>query len=76
MLEVLLLCLIIPDWINFLQLECYGHFGNNVIICFSGISSTGFLLAPVSVPFHIAIAFDQSHISKSDKCTSFFGPSD
>ena len=27
MLEVLLLCLIIPDWINFLQLECYGHFG-------------------------------------------------
>ena len=76
MLEVLLLCLIIPDWINFLQLECYGHFGEQRYHLLFGHKLDWLSLAPVSVPFHIAIAFDQSHISKSDKCTSFFGPSD
>ena len=77
MLEVLLLYLIIPGRINFLQLGRYGRFGEQR---YRGQFSHKFdwlsfnvNLAESQLGNRVAIAFDPSYISKSGKCTPYLG---
>lgn len=77
MLEVLLLYLIIPGRINFLQLGRYGRFGEQR---YRGQFSYKFdwlsfnvNLAESQLGNRVAIAFDPSYISKSGKCTPYLG---
>ena len=77
MLEVLLLYLIIPGRINFLQLGRYGRFCEQRYrqqfgrkfdwLCFNAT------LAESQISSRVAIAFDPSYISKSGKCTPYLG---
>jgi len=81
MLEVLLLYLIIPGRINFLQLGQYGHFGEQ---CYRKQFGRKFDWLPFNTSLieslignRGSIAFDPSYISKSGKCTLIwvvFGP--
>lgn len=75
MFEVLLLYLIIPGRINFLQL---GHYDNHSEQRYQQQFETGFdwlsfnsSLVKSYLGSHLAIAFDPSYISKSGKCTPF-----
>lgn len=77
MLEVLLLYLIIPGRINFLQLGRYGAFSEQR---YRGQFSRKFdwlsfnaTLAESRISSRVAIAFDPSYISKSGKCTPYLG---
>lgn len=77
MLEVLLLYLIIPGRINFLQLGRYGRFSEQR---YRGQFSHKFdwlsfnvNLAESQFGNRVAIAFDPSYISKSGKCTPYLG---
>ena len=77
MLEVLLLYLIIPGRINFLQLGRYGRFGEQRYRQqfgrrFDWLSFNASLAAP-QIGNRVAIAFDPSYISKSGKCTPYLG---
>jgi len=77
MLEVLLLYLIIPGRINFLQLGRYGKYGEQRyrqqferrFDWFSFNSS----LVKSHLGTRLSIAFDPSYISKSGKCTPYLG---
>ena len=72
MLEVLLLYLIIPGRINFLQLEYYGRFGEQRYWQQPGRKfdwlSFNSCLASSHIGKRVAIAFDSSYISKSGQC--------
>lgn len=77
MLEVLLLYMIIPGRINFLQLGRYGHFGEQryrqqFSENFDWLSFNT-TLAKSQLGSRLAIAFDPSYISKSGKCTPYLG---
>lgn len=77
MLEVLLLYLIIPGRINFLQLGRYGRFGEQryreqFSHKFDWLSFNA-NLAESKLGNRVAIAFDPSYISKSGKCTPYLG---
>ena len=77
MLEVLLLYLIIPGRINFLQLGRYGRFGEQRYRQqfgrrFDWLSFNAGLAAS-HIGNRVAIAFDPSYISKSGKCTPYMG---
>lgn len=77
MLEVLLLYLIIPGRINFLQLGRYGRFGEQRYRQQFGRRfdwlSFNASLAESQIGNRVAIAFDPSYISKSGKCTPYMG---
>lgn len=77
MLEVLLLYLIIPGRINFLQLGRYGRFGEQRYRQQFGRKfewlSLNANLAKSHLGNRVAIAFDPSYISKSGKCTPYLG---
>lgn len=77
MLEVLLLHLIIPGRINFLQLGRYGRFGEQRYRQQFGRRfdwlSFNANLAGSQIGNRVAIAFDPSYISKSGKCTPYLG---
>lgn len=77
MLEVLLLYLIIPGRINFLQLGRYGNFGEQRYRQQFGLKfdwlSFNTTLAESRLGKRLAIAFDPSYISKSGKCTPYLG---
>ena len=77
MLEVLLLYLIIPGRINFLQLGRYGRFGEQRYRQQFGRKfdwlSFNANLAKSHMGNRVAIAFDPSYISKSGKCTPYLG---
>lgn len=77
MLEVLLLYLIIPGRINFLQLGRYGRFGEQRYRQQFGRKfdwlSFNSTLACQHMGKRVAIAFDPSYISKSGKCTPYLG---
>ena len=77
MLEVLLLYLIIPGRINFLQLGRYGRFGEQRYRQQFGRRfdwlSFNASLAASHTGNRVAIAFDPSYISKSGKCTPYMG---
>ena len=77
MLEVLLLYLIIPGRINFLQLGRYGRFGEQRYRQQFGRGfdwlSFNVSLAKLRLGDRLAIAFDPSYISKSGKCTPYLG---
>lgn len=77
MLEVLLLYLIIPGRINFLQLGRYGRFGEQRYRQQFGRKfdwlSFNASLAASHTGNRVAIAFDPSYISKSGKCTPYMG---
>ncbi len=77
MLEVLLLYLIIPGRINFLQLSRYGTHGEQRYRQQFGRSFDWLSFNSSLVKFHfgtrLAIAFDPSYISKSGKCTPYLG---
>ena len=77
MLEVLLLHLIIPGRINFLQLGRYGRFGEQRYRQQFGRRfdwlSFNANLAGSQIGNRVAIAFDPSYISKSSKCTPYLG---
>lgn len=77
MLEVLLLYLIIPGRINFLQLGRYGDFGEQRYRGQFGRKfdwlSLNATLAESQISSRVAIAFDPSYISKSGKCTPYLG---
>lgn len=77
MLEVLLLYLIIPGRINFLQFGRYGRFGEQRYrqqfskrFDWLSFNST---LAQGRLGDRLAIAFDPSYISKSGRCTPYLG---
>lgn len=77
MLEVLLLYLIIPGRINFLQLGRYGKHGEQRYRCqfevgFDWLSFNSSLVKS-HLGSRLAIAFDPSYISKSGKCTPYIG---
>lgn len=77
MLEVLLLYLIIPVRINFLQLGRYGDFGEQryrgqFVRKFDWLTFNA-TLAESQISSRVAIAFDPSYISKSGKCTPYLG---
>lgn len=77
MLEVLLLYLIIPGRVNFLQLGRYGHFGeqryrHQFDRKFDWLSFNA-TLAESMLGNRLAIAFGPSYISKSGKCTPYLG---
>lgn len=77
MLEVLLLYLIIPRRINFLQLGRCGGFGEQRYRQQFGHKfdwlSFNACLATSLIGNRVAIAFDPSYISKSDKCIPYLG---
>lgn len=77
MLEVLLLYLIIPGRINFLQLGRYGGFGEQRYRQQFGRKfdwlSFNACLAKSHMGTRVAIAFDPSYISKSGKYTPYLG---
>lgn len=77
MLEVLLLHLIIPGRINFLQLGRYGRFGEQRYRQQFGRRfdwlSFNANLAGSQIGNRVAIAFDPSYISKSGKCAPYLG---
>ena len=77
MVEVLLLYLIIPGRINFLQLGRYGRFGEQRYRQQFGRRfdwlSFNASLAESQIGNRVAIAFDPSYISKSGKCTPYMG---
>ena len=77
MVEVLLLYLIIPGRINFLQLGRYGGFGEQRYRQQFGRKfdwlSFNATLAESQISSRVAIAFDPSYISKSGKCTPYLG---
>lgn len=77
MLEVLLLYLIIPGRINFLQLGRYGGFGEQRYRQQFGRKfdwlSFNFCLAKSHTGTRVAIAFDPSYVSKSGKRTPYLG---
>lgn len=77
MLEVLLLYLIIPGRINFLQLGRYGDFGEQRYRQQFGRNfdwlSFNATLSASQTGSRVAIAFDPSYISKSGKCTPYLG---
>ena len=77
MLEVLLLYLIIPGRINFLQLGRYGKAGEQRYRQQFGRKfdwlSFNATLAESHLGNRLAIAFDPSYISKSGKCTPYLG---
>lgn len=77
MLEVLLLYLIIPGLINFLQLSRYGRFGEQRYHQqfgrrFDWLSFNASLGAS-QIGNRVAIGFDPSYISKSGTCTPCMG---
>lgn len=77
MLEVLLLYLIIPGRINFLQLGRYGKHGEQRYrqqfeVGFDWLSFNSSLVKS-HLGSRLAIAFDPSYISKSGKCTPYLG---
>jgi len=77
MLEVLLLYLIIPGRINFLQLGRYGKYGEQRYRQqfehpFDWLSFNATLVKS-HLGSRLAIAFDPSYISKSGKCTPYLG---
>lgn len=77
MLEVLLLYMIIPGRINFLQFGRYGRFGEQryhqqFSEKFDWLSFNT-TLAKSQLGSRLAIAFDSSYISKSGKCTPYLG---
>lgn len=77
MLEVLLLYLIIPGRINFLQLGRYGKYGEQRYRQQFGVGFDWLSFNSSLVTSHLgsrlAIAFDPSYISKSGKCTPYLG---
>lgn len=77
MLEVLLLYLIIPGRINFLQLGRYGNFGEQRYRQQFGHKfdwlSFNISLANAKLGSRLAVAFDPIYISKSGKCTPYLG---
>ena len=77
MLEVLLLYLIIPGRINFLQLGRYGRYGEQRYRQQFGRKfdwlSFNSSLASSHIGKRVAIAFDPSYISKSGKRTPYLG---
>lgn len=77
MLEVLLLYLIIPGRINFLQLGRYGKYGEQryrqqFSRSFDWLSFNSSLVES-HLGTRLAVAFDPSYISKSGKCTPYLG---
>ena len=77
MLEVLLLYLIIPGRINFLQLGRYGKYSEQRYrqqfeAGFDWLSFNSSLVKS-HLGSRLAIAFDPSYISKSGKCTPYLG---
>lgn len=77
MLEVLLLYLIIPGRINFLQLGRYGKYGEQRYrqqfeTDFDWLSFNSSLVKS-HLGSRLAIAFDPSYINKSGKCTPYLG---
>lgn len=77
MLEVLLLYLIIPGRINFLQLGRYGkhseqRYRQQFEVGFDWLSFNSSLVKS-HLGSRLAIAFDPSYISKSGKCTPYLG---
>ena len=77
MLEVLLLYLIIPGRINFLQLGRYGKYGEQRYrqqfeTDFYWLSFNSSLVKS-HLGSRLAIAFDPSYINKSGKCTPYPG---
>jgi transposase DDE domain len=77
MLEVLLLYLIIPGRINFLQLGRYGKYSEQRYrqqfeVGFDWLSFNSSLVKS-HLGSRLAIAFDPSYISKSGKCTPYLG---
>ena len=77
MLEVLLLYLIIPGRISFLQLGRYGKHGEQRYrqqfeVGFDWLSFNSSLVKS-HLGSRLAIAFDPSYISKSGKCTPYLG---
>lgn len=77
MLEVLLLYLIIPGRVNFLQLGRYCHFREQRYRQQFGRKfdwlSFNATLAESRLGNRVAIAFDPSYIGKSGKCTPYLG---
>ena len=76
-LEVLLLYLIIPSRINFLQLGRYGKYSEQRYRQQFELDFDWFFFNSSLVESHfgsrLAIAFDPSYISKSGKCTPYLG---
>lgn len=77
MLEVLLLYMIIPGRINFLQLGRYGKYGEQRYrqqfeLPFDWLSFNSSLVKS-HFGTRLALAFDPSYISKSGKCTPYLG---